>query len=137
VGDLEDGKLELFPGDEIIFTTEKVVGTKHKIYVSYANLALDVKMGERIFLDDGKMEVAVKEILNEKEILIRVTLGGTLLPKKGVNLPDSSLTMPALTPKDIEDLDFIIENELDWVALSFVRKVADILDLKQRIKAKN
>ncbi|MEI9934295.1 MAG: pyruvate kinase [Ferruginibacter sp.] len=56
---------------------------KKKIYVSYANLALDVKMGERIFLDDGKMEVAVKEILNEKEIMIRVTLGGTLLPKKG------------------------------------------------------
>jgi pyruvate kinase len=137
VGDLEGGQLQLKPGDDIIFTTEKVLGTKDRIYVSYANLALDVKMGERIFLDDGKMEVAVKEILNEKEIMITVTLGGTLLPKKGVNLPDSALTMPALTPKDIEDLDFIIENELDWVALSFVRKVEDILDLKNRLKARN
>jgi len=137
VGELEGGKIELKPGMEIIFTTEKIIGTKDKIYVSYQPLAKDVKMGERIFLDDGKMEVAIKEILNDKEVLVSVTLGGTLLPKKGVNLPDSALTMPALTPKDIEDLDFIIEQDLDWVALSFVRKAADIIDLKQRIKAKN
>jgi pyruvate kinase len=137
VGELEGGKIELKPGMEIIFTTEKIVGTKDKIYVSYKMLAEDVKMGERIFLDDGKMEVAIKEILNDKEVLVSVTLGGILLPKKGVNLPDSSLTMPALTEKDIEDLDFIIEQNLDWVALSFVRKAEDIINLKQRIKAKN
>ncbi|UAY53145.1 pyruvate kinase [Ferruginibacter albus] len=136
VGDLEDGKIELKPGMEIIFSTEKVVGTKEKVYVSYSMLAQDVKKGERIFLDDGKMEVAVKEILNDKEVLVSVTLGGTLLPKKGVNLPDSALTMPALTPKDIEDLDFIIEQDLDWVALSFVRKAEDIIDLKNRLKAR-
>jgi pyruvate kinase len=137
VGELEGGKIELKPGMEIIFTTEKVVGTKDKIYVSYKPLAKDVKMGERIFLDDGKMEVAIKEILNDKEVLVSVTLGGTLLPKKGVNLPDSALTMPALTPKDIEDLDFIIKEDLDWVALSFVRKAEDIIDLKNRLKAQN
>jgi pyruvate kinase len=137
VGELEGGKIELKPGMEIIFTTEKIVGTKDKIYVSYKPLAKDVKMGERIFLDDGKMEVAIKEILNDKEVLVSVTLGGTLLPKKGVNLPDSALTMPALTPKDIEDLDFIIKEDLDWVALSFVRKAEDIIDLKNRLKAQN
>jgi pyruvate kinase len=137
VGDLEGGKIELNPGDEIIFTTEKVVGTKEKVYVSYPNLAKDVKHGERIFLDDGKMEVAVKEILDDKSLLVKVSLGGTLLPKKGVNLPDSALTMPSLTEKDIADLEFIIEQDLDWVALSFVRKAEDIIGLKKRIKDKN
>ena len=137
VGELEGGSLELKEGDEIILTTEKIVGTKSKIYVSYQNLATDVKPGERIFFDDGKMEVELKKVLNDKEVLIRVSLGGTLLPKKGVNLPDSELTMPSLTPKDIEDLEFIIDNNLDWVALSFVRKAIDITDLKKRIKARN
>jgi pyruvate kinase len=137
VGELEGGSLELKEGDEIILTTEKIVGTKDKIYVSYQNLATDVKPGERIFFDDGKMEVELKKVLNDKEVLIRVSLGGTLLPKKGVNLPDSELTMPSLTEKDIEDLEFIIENNLDWVALSFVRKKVDITDLKKRIKARN
>jgi pyruvate kinase len=136
VGDLEGGSLELKEGDEIILTTQKMVGTKDKIYVSYENLATDVKPGERIFFDDGKMEVKLKEVLNDKEVLITVSLGGTLLPKKGVNLPDSALTMPSLTPKDIEDLEFIIDNNLDWVALSFVRKAIDITQLKERIKAK-
>jgi pyruvate kinase len=137
VGELENGKLELIPGMEIIFTSEKMVGNAEKIYVSYPSLAADVKEGERIFLDDGKMEVQVREILNDKEIKIRVTLGGTLLPKKGVNLPDSALTMASLTEKDRADLDFIIEQDLDWVALSFVRKAIDITELKQIIKAKN
>ena len=137
VGDLEGGKIELNPGDEIIFTTEKIVGTKEKVYVSYKSLAADVKINERIFLDDGKMEVKVKEILNEKEVVVKVSLGGILLPKKGVNLPDSALTMPSLTEKDIADLEFIIEQNLDWVALSFVRKAIDIIDLKKRIKEKN
>ena len=137
VGDLENGKIELKDGSELIFTTEKIIGTKDKIYVSYPNLAKDVKVGERIFLDDGKMEVKMLEVLNDKEIKISVTLGGTLLPKKGVNLPDSALTMPSLTEKDIADLDFILANNLDWVALSFVRHTNDVIELKNRIKAQN
>jgi pyruvate kinase len=72
------------------------------------------------------MELKAEEILNDKEIRVSVTLGGILTPKKGVNLPDSALTMPSLTEKDLADLDFIIANELDWVALSFVRKANDI-----------
>ena len=122
VGDLENGKLILTEGDEFIFTIEKMVGTNKKIYVSYPNLTTDVKIGERIFLDDGKMELSVVKVLNDKEVLMRVTLGGVLTPKKGVNLPDSVLTMPSMTEKDFEDLEFIIAQKLDWVALSFVRK---------------
>ena len=136
VGDLEAGQIELIDGEEIIFSTEKQVGTKSKIYVSYAHLTKDVKVGERIFLDDGKMEVLVKEILNETEVLVSITIGGTLLPKKGVNLPDSVLTMPSMTEKDYADLEFIIENKLDWVALSFVRKREDIVELKRKIAEK-
>jgi pyruvate kinase len=136
VGDLENGKLTLKEADEFIFTTQKMVGNNEKIYVSYPNLATDVKVGERIFLDDGKMELSVVKVLNEKEVLMRVTLGGVLTPKKGVNLPDSSLTMPSMTEKDFEDLAFIIEQKLDWVALSFVRKVADVRMLKEKLKEK-
>ncbi len=136
VGDLENGKIELKDGAELIFTTEKIVGNHERVYVSYPNLAKDVKVGERIFLDDGKMEVKVVGILNETEIKISVTLGGILLPKKGVNLPDSALSMPSLTEKDIADLDYILEKNLDWVALSFVRKIEDVRELRKRINAK-
>ncbi len=135
VGELENGKLILKEGDEFIFTIDKMVGTNEKIYVSYPNLASDVKVGERIFLDDGKMELSVVKVLNEKEVLMRVTLGGVLTPKKGVNLPDSSLTMPSMTEKDFADLEFIIAQKLDWVALSFVRKAEDIINLKKILKA--
>ena len=137
VGELQDGRIELKEGDEFIFTTEKKIGTAASIYVSYPNLTTDVQPGERIFLDDGKMELEVKKILNSKEILVSVTLGGILLPKKGVNLPDSGLTMPSLTEKDLADLEFIIDQKIDWVALSFVRKAIDIIDLKKRIREKN
>jgi len=137
VGDIEGGKIELVPGNDIIFTTEKIVGTIERVYVSYPSLCTDVKADERIFIDDGKMEVKVKEILNDKEIKVTVVLGGMLLPKKGVNLPDTSLSMPSLTEKDRADLEFIIEQDLDWVALSFVRKAIDITELKEIINARN
>ncbi|MEJ7626994.1 MAG: pyruvate kinase [Ferruginibacter sp.] len=137
VGDLTDGKLILKEGDEFIFTCEKMIGTNEKIYVSYPHLATDVQVDERIFLDDGKMELKVLQILNDKEIKVSVTLGGILTPKKGVNLPDSGLTMPSLTEKDLTDLAFIIEQKLDWVALSFVRKAIDITELKKLIKTKD
>ena len=136
VGELTDGQIELVEGEDIIFTTEKIIGTRSKVYVSYPNLTKDAKVGERIFLDDGKMEVKVKSIINKKEILVSITVGGILLPKKGVNLPDSELTMPSMTEKDYADLEFIIENNLDWVALSFVRKTADIIELKNKLAEK-
>lgn len=136
VGELEGGKIILKEGQKFIFTTEKIVGTPEKIYVSYPHLTTDVQPGERIFLDDGKMELLAEEVLNEKELLVSVTLGGILTPKKGVNLPDSGLTMPSLTEKDLADLEFILEQKLDWLALSFVRKAVDIIDLKKLIKNK-
>lgn len=136
VGEIEGGMIDLVQGDTMIFTLNKCVGTKEKVYVSYPMLAKDVEPGEKILLDDGKIEVVVIEIINETDIKVQVTLGGVLLPKKGVNLPDSTLTMPAITEKDLVDIDFIAAKQLDWIALSFVRKPEDIIELKKILKAK-
>jgi pyruvate kinase len=138
VGEIENGSLKIEPGDILTFTSkEKVVGTKEKIYISYPNLHNDVKVGEKIMIDDGKLEVVVVDITAAGDVKVQVTYGGNLLPKKGVNLPDTAISLPAMTPKDIEDFDFIVKNELDWVALSFVRKAEDIVDLKRRVREAN
>jgi pyruvate kinase len=134
VGDLEGGMLEIKEGDILTFTNEKLVGTMEKIYVSYPDLHTDVKVGEKILIDDGKLEVVVVEITKEKNVKVEVTLGGTLLPKKGVNLPDTKISLPSLTEKDLADLAFILDKRVDWVALSFVRRPEDIIDLKRRLK---
>ena len=138
VGEMKDGGLQIAPGDILTFTSkEKVVGTKEKIYVSYPNLHHDVQVGNKIMIDDGKLEVVVVNITPDGDVKVAVTYGGMLLPKKGVNLPDTKISLPAMTEKDIIDLEFIIEQKLDWVALSFVRKVEDIIDLKRRLAEKN
>jgi pyruvate kinase len=138
VGEIKDGALTIAPGDILTFTSkEKVVGTKEKIYVSYPNLHHDVQVGNKILIDDGKLEVVVVNITPDGDVKVAVTYGGVLLPKKGVNLPDTKISLPAMTEKDIIDLEFIIEQKLDWVALSFVRKVEDIIDLKRRLTEKN
>jgi len=138
VGEIENGALTIEPGDILTFTSkEKVVGTKEKIYVSYPNLHQDVIPGNKILIDDGKLEVVVTEITKDGDIKVKVTYGGVLLPKKGVNLPDTAISLPALTEKDLIDLDFILKQNVDWIALSFVRKVEDIIDLKRRLKEAN
>ncbi|HEX5154956.1 MAG TPA: pyruvate kinase [Parafilimonas sp.] len=138
VGDIQNGLLEIRNGDILTFTSkEKVVGTKEKIYVSYPNLHQDVKVGDKILIDDGKLEVVVIEITPAEDVKVAVTYGGILLPKKGVNLPDTEISLPALTEKDLTDLEFILQYKVDWIALSFVRKAEDIIDLKARIAVKN
>lgn len=138
VGEIENGFLEIATGDILTFTSkEKVVGTKEKIYVSYPNLHEDVKVGDKILIDDGKLEVVVIEITLSGDVKVAVTYGGVLMPKKGVNLPDTNISLPALTEKDLVDLQFIIGQKVDWVALSFVRKAEDIIDLKARLAKAN
>jgi pyruvate kinase len=134
VGEIENGGLKIEPGDLLTFTSkEKVVGTKDRIYISYPNLHNDVNIGEKILIDDGKLEVVVSDITPSGDVKVRVTYGGILLPKKGVNLPDTAISLPAMTEKDFEDFEFIVKNELDWVALSFVRKAEDIINLKKLV----
>jgi pyruvate kinase len=133
VGEIESGSMHVEPGDILTFTNEKVPGTKERIYVSYPNLHADVKVGNLILIDDGKLEVKVVEIAKNKDVKVQVTMGGILSSKKGINLPDTKVSLPALTEKDLVDLDFIIEQQLDWVALSFVRSVKDIIILRNKL----
>lgn len=137
VGEIENNALEVFPGDILTFTNEKVVGNLERIYVSYPNLHADVKVGDKIMIDDGKMEVKVVSIEKNNDVKAEVTMGGVISSKKGINLPDTTISLPALTEKDLVDLDFIIDQKLDWVALSFVRKVEDIAGLRAILKKKN
>ena len=137
VGEIENGSMLIEPGQILTFQSrQKVVGNKESIYVSYPNLHEDVEVGNKILIDDGKLEVVVKEITKEGDIKVQVTYGGILSPKKGVNLPDTNISLPALTEKDLIDLEFIISQNVDWVALSFVRKAEDIVDLKRRLAEK-
>lgn len=137
VGEIENNALEVFPGDILTFTNEKVVGTLERIYVSYPNLHADVKIGNKIMIDDGKMEVKVIKVEKNNDVKVEVTMGGVISSKKGINLPDTKISLPALTEKDLIDLEFIIEQKLDWVALSFVRNVKDIVILRSKLTDKN
>lgn len=134
VGEIENNALEINPGDILTFTNTKCVGTREKIYVSYPNLHNDVVPGNIIMIDDGKLEVKVKKILPNNDVRVEVIMGGILSSKKGLNLPDTKISLPALTEKDLEDLDFIITQNVDWIALSFVREVKDIIGLKDILR---
>src|ERR1700712_1664721 len=137
VGEIENGSIDVAAGDILTFTNVKVVGNKDRIYVSYPNLHSDVRVGNTIMIDDGKLEVKVVEVTKENDVKVEVTMGGNLSSKKGINLPDTKISLPALTEKDLIDLAFIIEQKLDWVALSFVREVKDITILRSKLHEKN
>ncbi|MBS1737251.1 MAG: pyruvate kinase [Bacteroidetes bacterium] len=137
VGEIENNALQINPGDKLIFTNEKCIGTKEKIYVSYTGLHKDVVPGNIIMIDDGKLEVKVTAILPNNNVEVEVIMGGILSSKKGLNLPDTKISLPALTKKDHEDLDFIMTQDVDWIALSFVREVKDIQGLKKILKKNN
>ncbi|HTE08416.1 MAG TPA: pyruvate kinase [Flavitalea sp.] len=136
VGEIENNALEVFPGDILTFTNEKLVGNIDRIFVSYPNLHADVRIGNKIMIDDGKMEVKVVGIEKNHDVKVEVTMGGIISSKKGINLPDTKISLPALTDKDLIDLEFIIEQQLDWVALSFVRSVNDIVILRSKLTEK-
>jgi pyruvate kinase len=134
VGEIENNALEINPGDLLTFTNTKCVGTREKIYVSYPNLHNDVVPGNIIMIDDGKIEVKVVRILPNNDVKVEVVMGGILSSKKGLNLPDTKISLPALTEKDLADLDWILAQNVDWIALSFVREVKDIVGLKDILK---
>ena len=131
--DVEGGGVEISNGDELIITTEKMIGNSKKVSTTYQSLVNDVAPGDMILVDDGKIELKVNAV-NGKEVVTQVIHGGILKSKKGINLPFSNVSAPSMTPKDIDELEFGLANDVDWIALSFVRKAADVLDLKRRIK---
>ena len=119
------------PGDEIIFATgARFEGTKDRVYMTYDRFPLDTKPGEQILLDDGKLIFEVVSTNQKDEVKTKVIQGGPLKSKKGVNLPNTNISQPALTEKDKEDALFAIEQEVDWIALSFVRNAEDLMELE-------
>jgi len=138
VGEIENNGIELVSGDEIIISSIPCVGNKHKIYISYQNFPQDVSAGEIILLDDGKLKFEIKSTNNRNEVIAIVRHGGVLSSNKGVNLPNTKISLPCLTPKDLADLDFALKMNLSWIGLSFVRNANDIIELKNIInKTKN
>ena len=129
------GEVVVAPGDEISFVTGKPFeGNSKRVYMNYTNFPKDVKAGENILLDDGKLMFEVLSTNGKDEVKAKVIQGGPLKSKKGVNLPNTNISLPALTEKDIKDAIFAISQEVDWIALSFVRFSQDLLDLQNLIK---
>jgi len=134
VGKIQDGGLALETGDIITLVNEKVLGTREKIYMSYEQFAEDCQVGERILMDDGKLVFEVFETNNKDQVKLKCLHGGLLTSNKGVNLPDTHIKLPSLTEKDLDDLDFILTQQVNWIALSFVRSKEDVEDLKRRVE---
>lgn len=135
--EMENNGVELIPGSKVQIVTEKeILGTNKKFSINYEQLAQDVKAGEHIRLDDGKLELKVLET-DGKTILTEVTHGGILSSHKGVNLPNTTISLPSLTEKDKEDLQFAMEQNIDWIGLSFVRSARDIIELNHIISQNN
>lgn len=137
VGEIENNLIYLKEGDVISFVSHKCIGQKDHIYMSYQDFPKDVEIGETILIDDGKIELEVSETNKQDTVRARVIYGGPLSSNKGVNLPKTKVSLPCLTPEDISNAKFALEHGVDWIALSFVRKVSDILELKELIKKYN
>ncbi|MCB7481976.1 pyruvate kinase [Christiangramia sediminis] len=144
LGDLQGPKLRVGvmkeevvvnEGDQIVFATGKEFkGTAERVYMNYDSFPRDVKAGERILLDDGKLIFEVVKTNKKDEVKTKVIQGGPLKSKKGVNLPNTNISLPALTEKDIKDAEFACEMGVDWMALSFVRHAEDLMELQELIK---
>jgi pyruvate kinase len=135
VNEIEDGVV-LVSGQEIIITTRQMKGNNEIVSTSYESLPKDVKPGDMILIDDGKIELKVKEVRDDCDVISEVIYGGPLKSRKGINLPFTKVSAPSLTEKDLIDLEFGLSHNLDWVALSFVRKASDINALRAIIESK-
>lgn len=136
IGEIENNAVQLIEGQSITFTPEKCLGNAQRVYLSYPNFYHDVKVGEKILIDDGKIEVTITEIHSNHDVSAIITTAGILSSKKGVNLPDTKVSIPAITEKDLADIDFIIGQQIDWVALSFVRDPECVHSLRDILKSK-
>ncbi len=128
---MEDGVV-LERGQELVITQRELIGNSKIVSTSYKELPRDVKMGDSILVDDGKIELKVKEV-KDIDVVTEVVYGGPLKSRKGINLPFTKVSAPSLTDKDYEDLIFGLNNNVDWIALSFVRKAYDIEALREII----
>lgn len=134
IGVVENNGVELIAGKEVTITTNECIGTASRLYITYPQFPRDVKAGENILIDDGKLLLSVVSTNGTDEVKAIVSHGGILSSKKGVNLPNTKISLPCLTEKDLKDLDFALTQKVDWVGLSFVRSAADIIELKHLIQ---
>lgn len=135
IGNVLDGQY-LKRGQEICITTNKCVGDKTRVFITYPNFPKDVRAGDRIMLDDGKLILKTISSNSKDEVLAKVVQGGELKSKKGVNLPNTKTSLPCLTEKDLNDLDCALDMGIEWIGLSFVRSVKDVKELQQIIRDK-
>lgn len=134
IGDVENNGVQLRNGENLVLTSKKCLGNSKCVYMSYQPLSSDVTIGEVILIDDGKIKLEVIDTNQKNEVTTRVISGGILSSKKGVNLPNTKISLPCLTEKDLSDVNFVLDFNIDWIALSFVRSASDILELKDIIK---
>ena len=135
--EMENNGVMMVNGSIVTIVTDKIVGTADKFGISYKQMPKDVLPGERILLDDGKLMMEIVSTDGMKEIKAKVIHGGILSSKKGVNLPNTVISLPSLTEKDREDLEFALQEDVDWIGLSFVRSARDIIELKHIISQKH
>ena len=133
IGDVEEGAV-INEGDTLTFTTDKVGGTAELVYMNYEQFPSDVNAGERILMDDGKLMCEVVETNKKDTVVTRVIQGGPLKSKKGVNLPNTKVSLPCLTEKDLADVVVAMEEGVEWIGLSFVRDAQDVKELRNIIK---
>ncbi|MBO9672545.1 MAG: pyruvate kinase [Sphingobacteriaceae bacterium] len=133
IGLVKEGGINLINGNKTIITTNECIGNEERIYITYQNFPQDVQAGEIILLDDGKLQMKVLSTNLKDEVVCEVVHGGILTSRKGVNLPNTKVSIPSLTPEDRENLDFVLDNDVEWIGLSFVRKAEDIVELKKII----
>ncbi len=134
VGEIAGGQRELKTGETLVLTSGTPTNAD-QVQVNFPPLAQVVKPDEHLLLDDGNIELVVEHAAGQ-EVTTRVVDGGVLLPHKGVNFPGIELPIPSLTPKDLQDLEWVVNAQLDYIALSFVRRPEDLLDLRQRLNAR-
>lgn len=137
IGNLGQEPIPLEANHIITFTTDDVIGTADKVHINYTDFPKDVSAGEKILVDDGKLVFEVQETNGVNNVKLKVLYGGPLNSRKGVNLPDTAISMPCLTEKDRKDLDFALSQNIHWIGLSFVRKESDIAELRSIIEAAN
>lgn len=136
IGNMGEG-VELITGERVVITNKEEVGTKDRMFVNYELIAKDLNPGDKVLINDGKVCLSVLSSNGKDEVIANIEQGGFLTSNKGVNLPNTGVSLPSLTQKDIADLNFAIEQGLEWIALSFVRSSKDIVDLKNKISEKN
>ncbi|MBL7914864.1 MAG: pyruvate kinase [Bacteroidia bacterium] len=137
IGDIENNLIHLTEDETLILTIVKCIGTKEKIQIKYPLFHDDVHVGDTVLIDDGKIELQVIAKAEKEEVTAKVIHGGPLSSKKGINLPYTKISLPSLTEKDKEDLEFALKNNVEWIGLSFVRSATDISELKEIIKQNN